>query len=106
MSRRSLPFPRKHVATCRRLGAEWVHNQGNQRGSYKHLLMAVNYLEVLVVVGCSLALYLVSVKLLTPKRLPLPPGPFRWPIVGNVFDMPKAKQWIKFAEWQKVYGDP
>ena len=37
-------------------------------------------------------------------RLPLPPGPFRWPILGNIFDMPRALEWITFTEWKKTYG--
>ncbi|KAF8514282.1 cytochrome P450 [Gautieria morchelliformis] len=66
--------------------------------------MASN-ISALVVLGCLLTLYLVSIRVLTRKRLPLPPGPLRWPLVGNVFNMPQTKEWIKFAEWQKVHGD-
>ena len=53
-------------------------------------------------------LTLLSVKFLVPNkksnRLPLPPGPFRWPILGNIFDMPRASEWITFTEWRKTYG--
>ncbi|KAK0458177.1 cytochrome P450 [Desarmillaria tabescens] len=34
-----------------------------------------------------------------------PPGPFRWPIVGNAFDIPTETPWRQFAEWGKQYGD-
>jgi hypothetical protein len=33
----------------------------------------------------------------------LPPGPRGYPIIGNILEM-KAGQWLKFAEWQKKYG--
>ncbi|KAF8510041.1 cytochrome P450 [Gautieria morchelliformis] len=66
--------------------------------------MASN-IPALVVSGCFLVLYLVSFRVLTRKRLPLPSGPLRWPLIGNVFNMPQTKEWIKFAEWQKVHGD-
>ena len=35
---------------------------------------------------------------------PLPPGPKRLPILGNLLDIPNAFQWLTFAEWSKIYG--
>jgi hypothetical protein len=35
----------------------------------------------------------------------LPPGPPQAPIVGNVFQMPKERPWIKYAEWTEQYGE-
>lgn len=35
----------------------------------------------------------------------LPPGPRKWPLLGNIFDMPSEKEWLKFAEWGRVYGE-
>jgi cytochrome P450 len=40
-----------------------------------------------------------------PSRLPLPPGPKGYPIIGNVLNMPAKHQWRTYAEWAKVYGD-
>ncbi|KZT40703.1 cytochrome P450 [Sistotremastrum suecicum HHB10207 ss-3] len=37
-------------------------------------------------------------------RLPFPPGPKGIPWVGNVLQMPLDKQWMKFADWAKIYG--
>ena len=34
----------------------------------------------------------------------LPPGPKRLPIVGNIFQMPRSREWLKAAEWRKEYG--
>ncbi|KAF5309457.1 hypothetical protein D9619_012390 [Psilocybe cf. subviscida] len=40
-----------------------------------------------------------------PSRLPLPPGPKGYPLIGNLFDVPTSQQWRTYAEWAKVYGD-
>ncbi|KAF4615925.1 hypothetical protein D9613_011343 [Agrocybe pediades] len=34
-----------------------------------------------------------------------PPGPRPWPIVGNLFDMPRHTEWETFSNWAKTYGD-
>ncbi|KLO11753.1 cytochrome P450 [Schizopora paradoxa] len=35
----------------------------------------------------------------------LPPGPKRLPLVGNIFQMPRSREWLKAAEWRSEYGD-
>lgn len=37
-------------------------------------------------------------------RLKLPPGPPQWPIIGNLLDIPKEKEWITYREWGRKYG--
>ncbi|TDL24453.1 cytochrome P450 [Rickenella mellea] len=39
------------------------------------------------------------------RRAPEPPGPAGIPIFGNEFQIPQDKQWLRFHEWSKVYGD-
>lgn len=39
------------------------------------------------------------------KRM-LPPGPSRFPIVGNALQIPKIHTWLKYTEWAKTYGKP
>ncbi|KAF5309807.1 hypothetical protein D9611_013581 [Ephemerocybe angulata] len=34
----------------------------------------------------------------------LPPGPKGLPVVGNVADMPKEKEWLTFTEWGRKFG--
>ncbi|RFU29884.1 hypothetical protein B7463_g6479, partial [Scytalidium lignicola] len=34
----------------------------------------------------------------------MPPGPIPLPFVGNKFQMPVSKPWVKFQEWSKIYG--
>ncbi|KAI0754774.1 O-methylsterigmatocystin oxidoreductase [Daedaleopsis nitida] len=39
------------------------------------------------------------------RRFPLPPGPPRLPILGNLFNAPKARPWQGFQELCTQYGD-
>ncbi|KAF9453375.1 cytochrome P450 [Macrolepiota fuliginosa MF-IS2] len=36
---------------------------------------------------------------------PLPPGPKKLPLLGNLFDMPNHKEWLTFAAWGEKWGD-
>ncbi|KAJ7639928.1 cytochrome P450 [Mycena rosella] len=37
------------------------------------------------------------------SRLPLPPGPPKLPLVGNLFDVPATFQWEAYLRWSKEY---
>ncbi|KAJ6461194.1 cytochrome P450 [Mycena vitilis] len=53
-----------------------------------------------------LVIYLVSCILSLRRRhsrLPLPPGPKKLPLIGNLLDFPKARQWETFMQWSKIY---
>lgn len=34
----------------------------------------------------------------------LPPGPKRWPIIGNLLDLPKSYNWIHWSKYKDLYG--
>lgn len=47
----------------------------------------------------------VAYRWITTRRLaPLPPGPRGLPVLGNSYQIPARKQWLKFDEWVKEYG--
>jgi hypothetical protein len=38
------------------------------------------------------------------SRRRLPPGPKPWPILGNLFDLPKSFPWAQYKKWADKYG--
>ncbi|KAJ7109599.1 putative monooxygenase [Mycena crocata] len=44
-------------------------------------------------------------RLKSSSRESLPPGPCRWPIIGNALDVPRTYPWLTFTKWAKTYGD-
>ncbi|KAF5368055.1 hypothetical protein D9758_004476 [Tetrapyrgos nigripes] len=62
----------------------------------------LGYLDVFLAV---VALYCV-VRLFTSSSSnpPLPPGPRKLPLIGNLLDMPSTQEWITFGKWGELYG--
>ncbi|KAJ7476756.1 cytochrome P450 [Mycena latifolia] len=50
------------------------------------------------------ALYHLYLKRNRSKGLPLPPGPRKLPLVGNLFDMPSTFEWETYMEWSKTFN--
>ncbi|KAJ7871890.1 cytochrome P450 [Mycena olivaceomarginata] len=60
-----------------------------------------------VILCASLAFGLVFYHALTRRNrstLPLPPGPRKLPLVGNLLDIPADLAWEKYTEWSKEYN--
>jgi hypothetical protein len=64
--------------------------------------MSITWLDICL---GALGLFLVQ-RILDKKPLGrLPPGPKKWPLLGNMLDMPTSKEWLTFAEWGRTYGN-
>ncbi|KAJ7142243.1 cytochrome P450 [Mycena epipterygia] len=53
--------------------------------------------------GLAIVLYSLHSRL-TRSKLPLPPGPRKIPIVGNIFDLPPAFEWKTYQDWSRKYN--
>ena len=60
----------------------------------------------LQLVALCIVLVFAAGAFLRQKRRSLPPGPRGYPLIGNLFDLPREKEWLTYAEWGKKYGKP
>lgn len=51
-----------------------------------------------------LALFVLKRQIVDRAKLPLPPGPKRWPLIGTVLSMPMEYEWLTYTRWTKLYG--
>ncbi|KAH8978634.1 cytochrome P450 [Lactarius akahatsu] len=66
------------------------------------MLDLVRYDFLLVVVGFSGLAFLVMRA--SKHRLPYPPGPKSFPVVGNLFSMPSQEEWVTYGKWAEELG--
>ncbi|KAF5372608.1 hypothetical protein D9758_005196 [Tetrapyrgos nigripes] len=65
---------------------------------------SISYLDAFAAALAIFLLFLFVFSWRSKNSLPYPPGPKGLPIVGNLFDMPKEKDWITYAKWGDLYG--
>ncbi|KAH8105253.1 cytochrome P450 [Cristinia sonorae] len=61
-------------------------------------------LTATVLLGLSILLFVLR-RGFRPSHLPLPPGPRRAWLVGNLFNFPRTRPWLTFREWCNIHGD-
>nr|BAK09453.1 cytochrome P450 [Postia placenta] len=66
---------------------------------------ATSHAALAVVAVMLLAALLVHELSAYSKRRSMPPGPFRWPLVGNILQVPQVHPWLMYSHWVRVYGD-
>ncbi|KAK5043558.1 hypothetical protein LTR84_011418 [Exophiala bonariae] len=66
--------------------------------------MLINLTTLAFVAFAFTLLWLVSSLSAKRKRLGLPPGPPRLPVIGNLHQAPQEYPWRKYQEWSKQYG--
>ena len=64
-------------------------------------ILTVNFVIFLGVLGIGLLSYNI---LKGPDRIK-PPGPRRFPLIGNLLQMPVDTPWLTFSDWRKEYGE-
>ena len=54
--------------------------------------------------GLLIVIYFFT-KYIKQTGLPLPPGPPKWPVLGNLLDFPSNAEWETFERWGKEYSE-
>lgn len=57
----------------------------------------------LVVASHFLVLVLIAYWRKSTRNVLQPPGPKGYPLLGNIFDLPRVKAWITYANWEHLY---
>jgi hypothetical protein len=68
----------------------------------RHLVIMDIMLALIAVL--SLVILVGLVRRLISKNVNLPPGPPGYPLIGNIFDIPRQYAWLAFTQWGQLYG--
>jgi hypothetical protein len=69
-------------------------------------MSSTHSITLYIIGGLSAAFVLVLLtRRNTHNGIPLPPGPRPLPLIGNLLDMPKEKDWETYRAWNELHGD-
>ena len=74
--------------------------------SFIDLALNVSRLIVLSTVGATLVWAMRTLFVTATKIRSMPPGPPGLPLLGNVFELPMSRPWVKLTEWKQQHGAP
>ncbi|KAH9937587.1 cytochrome P450 [Fomitopsis serialis] len=66
------------------------------------MAIVIGVVDVLALISL---IYIIARLTSSRARGHLPPGPPGWPLIGNIFDVPKPFVWKTFAKWSTQWGD-
>lgn len=93
----TIPCPPQIVLICS-INVQCLPAMSRHLGNF---LVAVQLLTALLVVLCVLPLTRWRAR---TRGRPVPPGPRRMPIVGNLFNRPRSKQWLGYRNLSHKLG--
>ncbi|KAF9479499.1 cytochrome P450 [Pholiota conissans] len=64
----------------------------------------MNYNDKLLLLAAFVSTFFVYLRIRSRRALPLPPGPKKLPVLGNLLDIPTSFEWITYARWSKDYN--
>ncbi|PPQ66787.1 hypothetical protein CVT24_008696 [Panaeolus cyanescens] len=68
---------------------------------YRSGMIFAQYNATFVLAAISLATWVIAVQLKKARRLPLPPGPKRLPLLGHLLTIPRSHQWTAYHQISK-----
>ena len=75
-----------------------------ERGTPNQTMLKSDYLAILFTLILTAFIH---VRIRRRPTLPFPPGPKKWPLLGNLFDLPTSYEWLTYAKLCKecsMYG--
>jgi hypothetical protein len=60
--------------------------------------------DYLAILAALVLTAFIRIRMKKHSRLPLPPGPKKLPLLGNLFDLPTSHEWLTYAKLCKEYG--